>query len=50
VCAEHVEKQGFRRKRHELFIAHGGAPCQSGGDVKIQNREQRWDVVKEQPA
>src|SRR6516165_4238246 len=37
--SEHVEKQGLHRKRHRLFIAHGGAPCQSGGDVKIQSRE-----------
>jgi hypothetical protein len=39
--AEHVEKQGFHRQRHGLFIAHGNASCQSGGDVNTQNRECR---------
>ena len=34
--AEHVEKQSFHRKRHGLFIAHGGAPCQSGGTSKLK--------------
>lgn len=37
-CAEYVEKQGFHRQRHGLFIAHGGAPCQSGTNISALNR------------